>query len=60
MGDLLVVLLEGDDPVKGNREFAASKSPYDVWFKENAQRITGIDLNQPLPSIPELVFDLRA
>lgn len=60
MGDLLVVLLEGDDPVKGNREFAASKSPYDVWFKQNAQRITGIDFNQPLPSIPELVFDFRA
>lgn len=59
MGDFVVVLLEGDDPVKGNREFAASKSAYDVWFKENAQRITGIDFNQPLPSIPELVFDFR-
>ena len=59
-GDLLVVLLEGDDPVKGNREFAASKTPYDVWFKEKAQGITGIDFNQPLPAVPELVFDFRA
>jgi hypothetical protein len=60
MGDIIVVLLEGDDPVQGNREFAASKSPYDLWFKEQASRVTGIDFNQPLPSIPELVFDFRA
>ena len=53
-GDLLIVLLEGDDPIKGNRIFAASDHPYDRWFKQQLQSITGIDFNQPLPGAPEL------
>lgn len=57
-GDVAGVYIEGDDPVQGNRGFAASQSPFDVWFKERCARIfpPDIDFNQPLPPITE-VFD---
>jgi hypothetical protein len=58
MGDFLVALLEGDDPVAANKGFAESKEPFDVWFKERALDITGVDYNQPLPPIDEL-YDWR-
>ena len=60
MGDIAVVYLEGDDPVKANQMFAESKSPFDVWFKQQALVFSGIDYNQPIPELPELVMDYRA
>ena len=58
MGDVICVYLEGDDPVEGNRRFAASRSDYDVWFKEQCARIfpPEIDFNQPVPHASQL-FD---
>lgn len=53
-GDLLCVYLEGTDPVASNEAFAHSTQPYDVWFKKEAEQITGIDFNQPLPPIEQL------
>lgn len=54
MGDILVVYLEGDDPVAGNAAFASSAVPFDVWFRERATSILGIDFTQPLPPIEPL------
>ena len=53
--------LEGNDPVEGNRGFAASTRPYDVWFKEQLKGLfpPDIDFNQPLPPI-ETLFDYVA
>ena len=31
-GDMLIVLLEGDDVAAAHRSFATSQHPYDVWF----------------------------
>jgi hypothetical protein len=59
MGDFLVAVLEGDDPVASNKALAESREPLDVWFKERALDITGVDYNQPLPPIEEL-YDYRA
>ncbi|MGH2408302.1 MAG: hypothetical protein ACRDF7_09525 [Candidatus Limnocylindrales bacterium] len=58
MGSFVSVYLEGDDPVTGNREFAASQSPYDVWFKTELAKLVppGIDFNESLPPITE-IFD---
>jgi hypothetical protein len=57
-GDVIAVYLEGDDPVEGNRRFAASRSDYDVWFKDQCTRVfpPEIDFNQPVPPVKEL-FD---
>ena len=58
MGDLLLVYVEADDVVKANREFAASRTPFDLWFKETALAGTGVDFNQPLPDgMSEVLFE---
>ncbi len=58
MGDVVCVYVEGDDPVRGNREFAESRSAFDVWFKDRCKEIfpPQIDFNEPLPAIAE-IFD---
>ncbi len=55
-GEVLCVYLEGKDPAEGNRGFAASRSPYDVWFKERCREIfaPGIDFNQPVPPVEQI------
>ena len=57
-GDVLVVYIEGDDPAELNRKFAASREPFDVWFKDECRKIFPdfIDFNVPLPSI-ETIWD---
>lgn len=49
MGEILLVYLEGDDILKANREFAASQTPFDTWFKQEVMAFTGVDYSQPLP-----------
>ena len=58
MGPVVAVYLEGDDPVEGNRRFAASQTPFDRWFKDECRKIfpPEIDFDQPLPPI-EQFFD---
>src|SRR5439155_19616546 len=46
-GDVVSVYFEGNDPVWANQQFAASKKPFDVWFKAKAQETLGIDFGQP-------------
>jgi hypothetical protein len=55
-GDIAVVYLEGADPVDGNRQFAASNTPFDRWFKDQCKQIFPpfIDLDQPVPRNEEV------
>jgi Family of unknown function (DUF6176) len=55
-GDVVVVYLEGTDPVEGNRQFAASSSPFDRWFKDRCKEIFPpyIDFDQPVPPNEEI------
>lgn len=57
-GSLICVYLEGVDPVEGNRVFAASDAPFDVWFKGQLATLfpPEIDFNKPVPPVREL-FD---
>jgi hypothetical protein len=57
-GPITAVYVEGEDPVRGNAEFAASTSEFDLWFKENLSRIYPpfIDFSQPIPGLTE-IFD---
>ncbi len=59
-GDVLIVYLEGDDPVKSNDSFVASQDRFDVWWKEQIQALTGVDFNEPPPGLPEVVFGWQA
>ena len=58
MGDIAVVYLEGEDPVRANRTFAASQRPYDRWFKDGLKEVfpPNVDFDQPVPP-NEQVFD---
>jgi hypothetical protein len=57
-GPVTAVYVEGEDPVRGNAQFAASTTEFDVWFKENLSKIYPpfIDFNQPIPGLTE-IFD---
>jgi hypothetical protein len=58
MGDIVVVYLEGADPVDANRQFAASQSPFDRWFKDRCKEVfpAFVNFDQPVPANEE-VFD---
>ena len=55
-GDMVVVYLEGEDPVQANRDFASSNTPFDRWFKDRCKEIFPpyIDFNQPVPPNEEM------
>jgi Family of unknown function (DUF6176) len=55
-GDLVVVYLEGTDPVEANRQFAASNTPFDRWFKDRCKEIfpAFINFDQPVPQNEEV------
>jgi hypothetical protein len=60
MGDILIVTLEGDDPMGSFQRMASSKDPFTTWFVQQVKEIHGIDLSQPLPgSMPDLVIDSK-
>lgn len=48
-GDLFVAYMESADFGKALGQFAASREPFDVWFKERLAAVTGVDLNHPPP-----------
>jgi len=58
-GDVCVVLIEAEDVAEANRMFAASTAPFDVWFKETVQEFSGVDFGQPIPAMPETLYDNR-
>ena len=58
-GDMCIVLIEGENVAEANRRFAASTAPFDVWFKETIQEWSGVDFGQPIPGMPEILYDYR-
>lgn len=55
-GELVIVVLEAADPRRAFQDWAASSDPFDRWFKQQAQAVSGIDFNQPLADLPERIF----
>ena len=55
-GDVAVVYLEGADPVDGNRQFAASTTAFDRWFKEQCKAIFPpfVNFDVPVPANEEV------
>ena len=60
-GDLFVAYVTGEDIAEAFRQFAASQSEFDRWFKQQVQETTGADLNTPPPGpISEILADTDA
>jgi hypothetical protein len=55
-GSLMIVYIEGDDVGRALSDFAQSRDPFDVWFKDQVKAISGVDINQPMGPPPELLF----
>lgn len=60
-GDMVVVYLEGEDPVEANRQFAQSNTPFDRWFKDRCKEIFPpyVDFDQPVPANEEIFSATR-
>ncbi|MCH8061575.1 MAG: hypothetical protein IH861_03625 [Chloroflexi bacterium] len=59
-GEMVIVYLEGEDLARTFQTLAASEEPLDVWLKEQAKSVHGIDFNKPRSApLPELVYDSR-
>lgn len=56
-GDLVLVYFTADDVEAAFGGFAASTDPFDVWQKKQFLEICGIDLTQPGPPPPQVIFD---
>jgi hypothetical protein len=56
-GSMVIVHFEADDVERAFAEFSQSQDSFDVWFKGRVKEITGVDLNEPPPGLPEVIFD---
>lgn len=60
-GDMAVLYSEAQDVQRVFEGFGMSQELFDVWFREQAKEIHGVDLSQPLPGpLPEAYVDWRA
>jgi len=59
-GDVAITYLEADDPLQVLMKLAASKLPFDRWFKEQLREFHGLDLEQlPPRPLAEQLFEWR-
>ena len=57
-GTFAVIYVEVDDPGQAFASIASSTDPFDVWFREQALAVHGLDLSQPMPGpLNEQVLD---
>ena len=60
-GDMYVAYITGEDIAHAFKEFAASQTEFDCWFKQQLQETTGADLNTPPPGpISEILTEVGA
>ncbi|MCK6209087.1 hypothetical protein KZX45_00835 [Georgenia sp. EYE_87] len=58
MGELVIVTLEGDDPMTSFGKLLSKDDEFTKWFVENASAAHGVDLSQPMEEPPStLVLD---
>ncbi len=57
-GPLAIVYLESDDMLGAFQKLAISDHPFDVWFRDQAAQVHGVDFAKPFPApLPEMVFE---
>jgi len=60
-GSFVVVHFESEDPAKAFKALAESRHPFDLWFKQQALQVSGVDLGKPMEGTPpEEIFNLSA
>jgi hypothetical protein len=56
MGDLVIVTLEGDDPLASFGQLLSKNDEFTKWFVENASAAHGVDLSQPMSEAPSTLL----
>lgn len=56
----LIAYVEADNPLHAFQQFAASQDPFDRWYKEQVRALSGLDMSQPPPGLPEQIFEWAA
>ena len=56
MGDFCIVYFEAPDPMAVLTGLATSEEPFDVWFRDRVQEITGIDIASPPPTFSNRIY----
>jgi hypothetical protein len=57
-GDLVVLVLEGDDPARAFAQFGEGNDAFTEWMVAEVKKVHDFDLRQPPPGpLPELVVD---
>ena len=60
-GDMVVVTLEGTDPLRSFGKMISSTDAFTTWFLERVKSIHGMDLTQPVTGSPsQQVVDSEA
>ncbi|HQR81162.1 MAG TPA: hypothetical protein PLT68_13185 [Actinomycetota bacterium] len=58
MGELVIVTLEGDDPMASFARMVSADDEFTRWFVARANQAHGMDLSEPMPEAPSsLVLD---
>jgi hypothetical protein len=60
MGDMVIVTLEGDDPMGAFGKFVSGTDEFTNWFMSKTKELHGIDLRAPMPAVPMQVIDSQA
>ena len=53
----LIADLKATDPLRAFQEFAASQTPFDLWYKQQVHALSRLDMSQPPPGLPEQSFE---
>ena len=57
-GELTIVYLESEDLARAFQYLATSDHPFDVWFRDQAKLVHGVDFTQLMPGpLPEVAFE---
>jgi hypothetical protein len=59
-GVQLIAYLEAENPLRSFQQFAASQDAFDRWYKQQVQALSGIDMSQPPPGLPEQILEWAA
>lgn len=58
MGELVIVTLEGDDPLASFAQMMSADDDFTRWFTAQASEAHGVDLAEPMPDVPStLILD---
>ncbi len=55
MGDLVIVTLEGDDPLRSFGQMMSADDAFTSWFLERVQSVHGVDLTEPMTEAPSVL-----